>query len=474
MKLVKNFYDVFLRGKGNRFFIVIFTLLILSSFPLLAQLTVTATATPTSGTAPLNVTFTATVTGGTSPYTFDWDFGDGSAHGTANPAQHTYNLAGKYTVKLIVTDSSATPLSTTITVGTITVYVAVTIGASPQCGNPPLNVCFQGGASNGTEPYTYKWNFGDGAPAYNTTEQNPCHGYMNVGIYTATLTVTDAKGNTGNTTQKIVVYVEPLFTVTATADVSTGLAPLRVNFFASHSSSSYITGDYSYDWDFGDGSTHCTDLAPQHIYDTPGTYTVTLTVTAKDICGKSVSYTDTVDIQVLEDPSIFITKPSTGTQFSGGQLILESIAYTSGSVIRVDYYIDDSYIGSATSAPYRLILDACGANGTYSIYAMLYDSKGHTAQSPTVTVTITNPTLDGTHFTLQNPFRIKFFGSGFKAGAKLYFNGYEVPKTKVVSSNIVIAKGGDPLKALAPRGVPVMVTIVNKDGSCSSPVTFQR
>lgn len=452
----------------------LFFAILIASIPALAQMTVTANATPTSGTAPLDVTFTATVTGGTSPYNYDWDFGDGTTHGTTNPITHTYNLAGKYTVRLTVTDSSAPPLSTTLTVGTITVYIAVTIGAVPQCGLAPLNVCFNGEGEYGTEPYSYNWNFGDNAPAYNTTEQNPCHGYMNTGVYNASLTVTDVLGNTGTASIPIVVYTEPLFTVTATADVTLGLAPLRVNFFGSNSTSSYISGDFTYKWDFGDGSATCSDVAPQHIYKTPGTYTATLTVTSQDICGQTWSYTDTIDITVAQDPTIYISTPSTGSTLSGSQLILESFVLTSGTVVRVDYYLDDTYVGSASTAPYRLILDSCGINGTYTIYAILYDSNGHTAQSPSVSITISNPTLDGTKYVLKNPFRIKFFGTGFKPGAKLYFNEIESPKTKVVSPNIVVAKGGPALKALVPKGVPVIVKIVNKDGSCSAPITFQR
>lgn len=473
MNYLKFSLENFLKRETRLLLFGALTIFLLST-PLFAQLTVTATATPTSGVAPLDVTFEAVVSGGTSPYTYDWDFGDGSSHGTTNPVTHTYNLAGKYNVTLTVTDSSAPPLTKTVVVGTITVYLAVTITATPDCGTPPMNVCFQGGADYGYEPYSYKWNFGDNAPAYNTTEQNPCHGYMNSGIYTATLTVTDSNGNTGSQTAKIVLYVEPLYSVTATADTVIGLAPLRVNFLGSHTSSNYVIPDsFTYEWDFGDGSAPCIDIAPQHIFVNPGNYTVTLTVSATNICGDNVSYSNTIQIQALTDPTIFITKPQEGAQLSGGELILESQAYTSGNVVRVDYYIDDVYVGSATTPPFRLVLDSCGANGTFTVKAILYDSKGNSAEA-TASVTISNPTLDGTHYVLKRPFRIKFFGTGFKPGAKLYFNGLEVPKTKVVSPNIIIAKGGEALKALAPKGVPILVSVVNADGSCSSPITFER
>jgi PKD repeat protein len=57
------------------------------------------TATPTSGAHPLNVSFTDKSTG--YPESWNWDFGDGN---TEQKPTHTYNVAGKYTVNLAVTN----------------------------------------------------------------------------------------------------------------------------------------------------------------------------------------------------------------------------------------------------------------------------------------------------------------------------------------------------------------------------------
>jgi PKD domain len=71
------------------------------------------------------VTFTATVTGGTAPYNFVWVFEPGS-FGTTNPASHTFNNAGTFTVTLNVWDSTVpAPLSKTVTFGPFQVAVAV-------------------------------------------------------------------------------------------------------------------------------------------------------------------------------------------------------------------------------------------------------------------------------------------------------------------------------------------------------------
>ena len=50
---------------------------------------------------------------------------------------------------------------------------------------------FEAQASGGKQPYSYAWDFGNGA----TSEmRNPNYQYTNAGLYTVTLTVTDALG----------------------------------------------------------------------------------------------------------------------------------------------------------------------------------------------------------------------------------------------------------------------------------------
>ncbi len=66
-----------------------------------------ANATPQSGARPLVVHFDGTSSsdpdGGA--LTYDWDFGDGPAHGTGATPTHTY-AAGTYTATLTVTDDA--------------------------------------------------------------------------------------------------------------------------------------------------------------------------------------------------------------------------------------------------------------------------------------------------------------------------------------------------------------------------------
>src|SRR6185312_11601974 len=58
--------------------------------------TAVATRTPASGASPLPVSFDAS--GSTDPngdtLSYDWDFGDGNAHGSGAKPSHTYTASG--------------------------------------------------------------------------------------------------------------------------------------------------------------------------------------------------------------------------------------------------------------------------------------------------------------------------------------------------------------------------------------------
>src|SRR4029077_4457271 len=76
--------------------------------------------------------------------------------------------------------------------------------AEPDEGAPPLKVQFTASVEEETGgARTDHWDFGDGS---NSNEQNPSHTYSKVGEYTATLTVTNQKGNKG--THEIAIFVE--------------------------------------------------------------------------------------------------------------------------------------------------------------------------------------------------------------------------------------------------------------------------
>jgi PKD repeat protein len=81
-----------------------------------------------------NTTFTDTTTSGVKPYySWDWDFGDGTAHSSAQNATHHYGSAGTYNVTLTVTDSDSPPNSDSQSYN-VTVYTNPTVEITPDGG----------------------------------------------------------------------------------------------------------------------------------------------------------------------------------------------------------------------------------------------------------------------------------------------------------------------------------------------------
>ena len=70
------------------------------------ELTCTASASDSSGVAPLTVMFQGAAAGGVSPYVFSWAFGDGDSSAEQNPS-HEFATADTFEVMLTVIDSRA-------------------------------------------------------------------------------------------------------------------------------------------------------------------------------------------------------------------------------------------------------------------------------------------------------------------------------------------------------------------------------
>jgi glucose/arabinose dehydrogenase/PKD repeat protein len=92
-----------------------------------------ASASPTSGAAPLAVTFSSagSLDPEGQPITYAWDFGDGTSSTAAHPS-HTYMQPGRFSARLTVSDGVSQTVGSTITISAGNVP-AVTIG-SPTDG----------------------------------------------------------------------------------------------------------------------------------------------------------------------------------------------------------------------------------------------------------------------------------------------------------------------------------------------------
>jgi len=128
---------------------------------------------------------------------------------------------------------------------------------------------------------SWHWDFGDGTTS---NEQNPVHQYTNLGTYTVTLTITTSSGEKSLSKEITVINSIPYADFTYQP-----LTPLEGQEITFDASASYDSDGsiVNYTWNFGDGSTAYGKVVT-HIYDTNGTYKVTLTIKDNDGGMKSV------------------------------------------------------------------------------------------------------------------------------------------------------------------------------------------
>jgi PKD repeat protein len=284
---------------GSRLLLFLFLPLLLAALPAAGQPTITVSADPWIGQAPLQVQLSATVTDmmgdASSLYSYSWFFGDGTPGQTGQSIGHTYAAPGTYTASVTATFSANPPgggpesgrfnwINNTMLLGSTTVtvlpdYFWVAVTATPTQGNTPLTVAFTSTINaGGAAPFTYQWNFGDIFQG-TSTAANPTYTYTQPGIYAAKVTVTDSKG--WQSTGMVTVFASMWgLVVNCSATPTSGFAPLGVGLLATVSGG---TGPYTITWNFGDGTTG-TGAAPYHVYQNPGSYTSMVTVT--DSTGK--------------------------------------------------------------------------------------------------------------------------------------------------------------------------------------------
>jgi gliding motility-associated-like protein len=134
---------------------------------------------PGSGCPPLVISFINTSIGGAP---FSWDFGDGTGSNATN-TDHTYNIPGKYTVRLTATG----PDGLIVTKDTIVVIREIPVAqfeVTPEIAYIPGNSVNFFNQSENID--SLLWEFGDGTTS---TEKNPSYKYETEGAYDITLHV---------------------------------------------------------------------------------------------------------------------------------------------------------------------------------------------------------------------------------------------------------------------------------------------
>jgi PKD repeat protein len=266
-------------------------------------------------------------------------------------------------------------------------------------------VGFQATASGGDGHYNYTWDFGDGTSGVGATIT---HSYNSAGNYYAQVTATDGAGHSTNSAS-VLVKVHSVMSVSLSATPVLGQTPLSVTFTPIVSGGD---GNYTYFYDYGDGST---GTSPNHTYNTAGTYVTNVTVS--DGSGQTASSGD-VSITVWA-PMAVSNEATTATE-GIGPLSVGFTATASGGDGNYTYtwHFGDGSLFVDGSTP-SIASHTYSTPGIYYARVIVTDASSHTITGQDIAVHVYSP---------------------------LSANAYATPTTLIVGNAVsvsAVASGGD-------------------------------
>jgi gliding motility-associated-like protein len=236
-----------------------------------------------------------------------WDFGDGFGTSPAASPTYKYNSAGTFTVT--VTYNYRGCVTTASKVITVNPKPIADFTVNPDTLCPaPVSVQL---VPNGSYA-TYYWNNG-AAPPLTSTSPSPTFTYYSNGYFSPMMAVSTAAGCTDTIYKTSAVKIHDIYTVITPykggdkidrAKIE-GCKPLTI--FFSDTTYTNIPGNIpryypykiqSYDWDWGDNTTHGTLQHMSHTFVDTGVFKVILTVTTTKGCVAK----DTVEVRVGQPP----------------------------------------------------------------------------------------------------------------------------------------------------------------------------
>ena len=204
---------------------------------------------------------------------FLWGFGDGNFSFDQNPV-HQYADSGEFNVDLITISSygCAGNFSDTLSIFS---HPRVAIQMNNACVGAPIQFNSSLNQNSGT---SYSWSLGNG---YTSTASNFNYAFNTPGTYTVSLVATSGNGCSGNKSEQINIYPNPV-----PAFSSNEVCQSAQTLFNNQSSISAGSIN-SYSWSFGDNQ-QSNQFNPIHTFSSPGTFNAVMTATSDQGCAANV------------------------------------------------------------------------------------------------------------------------------------------------------------------------------------------
>jgi gliding motility-associated-like protein len=331
---------------------------------------------------PATITFVDTT--GFTAQSRTWNFGDGSPEVTGNldTVTHTYANTGNYRVRLVKCDPASCN-------GCDTAYTDVQVREDRAELNftatrlqPCEALSYQftnASVEPAGKPFTntsFILDYGDGTPPAQVGLGTWTHNYAADGIYNATLTLVDTNYCNAPDTDTIPLRVAA--NVVASFEMNgERCAPATIEF------NNTTRGGETFTWDFGDGSPVSTDIYPVHVYQNPGTYTVTLHAVDNSTCNIEDDTTATITISGAPTAAFSFTptKPEENTP----------VSFVNESIGAVSYHWE---FGDGATSDQTNPVHQYNSSGTYNVCLYATNAAGCTDSACSQVAAIVIPLFD--------------------------------------------------------------------------------
>ena len=174
------------------------------------------------------------------------------------------------------------------------------------CENEPVVFQNRSEAEGDNNIVGYQWDFMDGSDS--STVVNPSHLFRTGGVFPVRLTAFDNNECSADTTFDV-PYLPAPRTIFISPEPAISCAPYE-RFFENLSAP--VNEDYDFDWRFGDGN-RSDDLSPTHIYNSPGVYTVSLSIVSPIGCRADTVFNNLIEVRESPEADFTFT-PEEPTQ----------------------------------------------------------------------------------------------------------------------------------------------------------------
>ncbi len=312
------------------------------------------------------------------PVDYTWDFGDGSTF-TGTYADHQYSVAGEYTVTLIASDPTGCGSDTSsVTIAVVLpqpVELSFDLVESPGCGQ--LGVQCTSTSTGGNANFI--WWTSDNTSYYGPQME---HTFTQPGEYEIRFYGLDPMGCFAADSIVMNVTVDPFIPISAELTIE---SLSDCNGTTVQATTSNASPDASFSWTTGDGGSY-NDPQFEHVYTTPGEYTIEVTVTDASGCSDPLTSSQVITV---EEPQIVNASFDMETSGSCAQLDVVATNTSSGTPTEIAWDMGNGDILTGEAIAYTYAVP-----GSYTITLTVTDPNSCNISDTATGTVVIDPLIE--------------------------------------------------------------------------------